>query len=154
MSTLKEVAGEQQLVTNIALEESLTRLKSYIDSQDTSESTAREAAIQGLQDELDALVGGEPDVDNIINTFKEIKDFLADYTEDDTLKSLIDAVETAVSNEETRAKAAEQANTNAITAEVTRATAAENDLSGRVTTLENVEVMTAQQASDLFDDVF
>lgn len=131
MPTLKEVAASAQVVSQVALEKAFRELKGYIDTQDQGNSSA----IQNVQSQLNALIGTE-DADKIINTFNEIKAFLADYTEDDTLKSLIDAVNSA------------------ITAEETRATGAENALSGRITTLENINVMTAEQAKTLFDSVF
>lgn len=153
MPTLKELALTAQIVTQEALEKSFRDLKNYIDTQDQSGSSAAQAAIQAVQDQLNALIGSE-DADKLINTFNEIKAFLADYTEDDTLKSLIDAVNTAISNETTRATGAESALSAAISSETTRATNAESALSDRVTTLENINVMTAAQANELFDSVF
>lgn len=135
MATLKEVAASVQLVSQVGLERALIELKTYIDTQDASGSSSASAAIQAVQDQLNALIGTE-DADKVLNTFNEIKAFLADYTEDDTLKSLIDAVN------------------NAVTAEQTRAEAAESALSGRITTIENVNVMTSEQAKALFDSVF
>ena len=136
-NTLKDMAASAQLVSPVALEQALSQLKTYIDTQDTAGSSAATAAIEAVDAKLDALIGGEQgDVDKIINTFNEIKAFLADYDEDDTLKSLLDAVNTAISTEQTRAEAAEAA------------------LSGRITTLENVAIMTANQAEALFNDVF
>lgn len=131
MPTLKEVAATAQVVSQVALEKSFRELKSYIDTQDASNNTA----IQNVKSQLDALIGTE-DADKVLNTFNEIKAFLADYTEDDTLKSLIDAVNTAIGNEQTRAQNAETA------------------LSGRVKTLEDIQVMTAEQAKALFDTIF
>ena len=135
MATLKEVAASVQLVSQVGLERALIELKTYIDTQDASGSSSASAAIQAVQDQLNALIGTE-DADKVLNTFNEIKAFLADYTDDDTLKSLIDAVN------------------NAVTAEQTRAEAAESALSGRITTIENVNVMTSEQAKALFDSVF
>ena len=135
MATLKEVAASVQLVSQVGLERALIELKTYIDTQDAFGSSSASAAIQAVQDQLNALIGTE-DADKVLNTFNEIKAFLADYTEDDTLKSLIDAVN------------------NAVTAEQTRAEAAESALSGRITTIENVNVMTSEQAKALFDSVF
>ena len=135
MATLKEVAASVQIVSQVGLERALIELKTYIDTQDASGSSSASAAIQAVQDQLNALIGTE-DADKVLNTFNEIKAFLADYTEDDTLKSLIDAVN------------------NAVTAEQTRAEAAESALSGRITTIENVNVMTSEQAKALFDSVF
>lgn len=135
MATLKEVAATAQVVSQVALEKALRELKAYINAQDTAGASAASDAVQNLQNQLDALVGSE-DADRLINTFNEIKAFLADYSEDDTLKSLIDAVNTAISGEQARAEQAESA------------------LSGRITTLENVHVMTAEEAKTLFDSVF
>ncbi|MBQ3700833.1 MAG: hypothetical protein II886_13165 [Prevotella sp.] len=154
MATLKQVAAQQQIVTDLSLEQTLIDLKLYITTQMTTESTARSNAVNSLQQQLDTLVGGDGDLDKIINTFNEVKAFLADYSEDDTLKSLIDAVDTAVSAEAARAQAAETSLGQRITDEQTRATTAEGALSGRITTLENVEVMSAQDAATLFDSVF
>lgn len=133
MSTLKDLAATAKLVSQDALERALTELKGYIDTQDASGSTA----IAGVQSQLDALIGAAGgDTDKLLNTFNDIKAFLADYDEDDTLKSLIDAVNTAISGETSRAEAAESA------------------LSGRITTLENVNIMTSNEAKSLFDSVF
>ena len=130
MPTLKEVAATAQLVSQTALERSLGQLKTYVDQRDTATTAA-------LQGQIDALVGATGgDADKLLNTFNDIKAFLADYDEDDTLKSLLDAVQTAIGTEQTRAEAAEHA------------------LSGRITTLENVSVMTADQATALFNSVF
>lgn len=129
-NTLKDLAATAQLVTQTALERALGELKSYIDARDT-------AAVGNLQAQIDALVGAVGgDADKLLNTFNDIKAFLADYSEDDTLKSLLDAVQTAVNAEQTRAEAAEKA------------------LGDRVKTLEDVSVMTAEQAKTLFDSVF
>lgn len=130
MPTLKELAATAQVVTQTGLERSLTELKNHIDTKDT----ANKADLQGQIDALIGAAGG--DADKLLNTFNDIKAFLANYSEDDTLKSLLDAVNTAIANERTRAENAEQA------------------LSGRITTLENVEVMTSEQAKALFDSVF
>lgn len=128
--TFKELAATAQVVTQTGLERSLSELKNYIDTRDTADKAA-------LQGQIDALIGAAGgDTDKLLNTFNDIKAFLADYDEDDTLKSLLDAVDTAIGNERTRAESAESA------------------LSGRITTLENVSVMTSEQAKTLFDSVF
>ena len=124
MATLKEVAATQQIVTEVVPGRALTELKTYIDGKDTA-----------IGQRIDALLG-TTDATKIIDTFKEIKDFLSDYDSDDTLKSLLDAVSSAVAAEQIRATGAEEA------------------LGGRVTTLENVAVMTSAQAKTLFDGVF
>ena len=153
MPTLKEVAATAQVVSQVALEKAFRELKNYIDTQDASGSSGASAAIQAVQNQLNALIGTD-DADKVLNTFNEIKAFLADYSEDDTLKSLIDAVNTAISGEQTRAQAAEAALNTAIGNEASRAQGAESALDGRITTIENVHVMTAQEAKDLFDEVF
>ena len=131
MATLKEVALQGgKIIDAVALERSLRELKTYIDT------TAAEPA-QHVQEQLNALIGAQGgDADKLLNTFNDIKAFLANYDEDDTLKSLLDAVTTAIGTERTRAEAAETA------------------LSGRVTTLENVDVMTSAEAKTLFDSVY
>lgn len=129
-NTLKDLAATAQLVTQTALERSLSELKTYIDNSDAGTATA-------IQAQLDALIGAAGgDTDKLLNTFNDIKAFLANYSEDDTLKSLLDAVNTSIANERTRAEEAETA------------------LSGRVKTLEDVHVMTAAEAKTLFDSVF
>ena len=131
MSTLKDLAlGGKKIVSEDALNKTLTELKTYINEQ---------AAVpaQQVQAKLDTLIGAQNgDVDKLLNTFNDIKAFLSDYDEDDTLKSLLDAVGTAISTEQIRAQGAESA------------------LSGRITTLENVSVMTTQEAATLFDSIF
>ena len=149
--TLKDLAASSLLVSQVALEKALIELKSYIDTQDAAGS----ADTSSLSARLDALIGAvDGDADKLLNTFNDIKAFLADYDEDDTLKSLIDAVNTAVSDEATRATAAEGQLNTAIGNEVTRATNAETALGGRITTLENINIMTAAEAKTLFDSVF
>ena len=129
-NTLKELASTAQIVTQTALERALRELKTYVDNRSV-------AAAKSLQDQIDALVGAAGgDADKLLNTFNDIKAFLTDYSEDDTLKSLLDAVQNAVNAEKTRAEAAEAA------------------LGQRVTTLENVSIMTDAQAESLFDSVF
>lgn len=154
-NTLKDLAASAKLVSQDALEQALTDLKTYIDTQDTAGGSASTAAIQNLQQQLDTLVGGDGDLDNVINTFNEVKAFLADYNESDTLKNLIDAAisaaTTAAGNAESNAKA--YADTK-VGAEETRATGAESALSGRITTLENVAIMTAAEATTIFNGVF
>ena len=154
-NTLKDLAASAKIVSQDALEQALTDLKSYIDTQDAAGGTAATTAIQNLQQQLDTLVGGDGDLDKIINTFNEVKAFLADYSEDDTLKKLIDAAisaaTTAANTAESNAKA--YADTK-VGAEETRATAAEGALSSRVTTLEDVAIMTAAEATAVFNGVF
>lgn len=155
-NTLKDLAATAKLVSQTALEQALSDLKSYIDTQDTAGGSAASAAVQAVSDRLDTLIGAqEGDLDNLINTFNEVKAFLADYNESDTLKNLIDAAisaaTTAAGNAESNAKA--YADTK-VGAEETRATGAESALSGRITTLENVAIMTAAEATTIFNGVF
>ena len=155
MSTLKDLAASAKLVSQDALERAFSELKTYIDTQDSSGSSAASSAIAAVQSQLDALIGAtNGDADKLLNTFNDIKAFLSDYDEDDTLKSLLDAIDTAISAEETRAKGVEGNLNTAIGNEVTRAQGAESALSGRVTTLENVNIMTSSEAKTLFDSVF
>lgn len=155
-STLKDLAETAQVVTQTAMDEILDKIKAYIDQQDTAGSSSASAAIAQVQANLDALIGAQDgDLDNIINTFNEVKAFLADYDEDDTLKSLIDsaisAATTAAATAETNAKTYADGK---VSAEATRAQDAETALGGRITTLENIAVMTQQQAGALADSVF
>lgn len=130
MSTLKELAQSANLVAQEALERALTELKNYIDNKDAANKSQ-------LQSQIDALVGAAGgDADKLLNTFNDIKAFLADYDEDDTLKTLLDAVQSSIATERERAVGVEQA------------------LSTRIKTLEDVSVMSSQQAKDLFDSVF
>ena len=131
MATMKELAlNGGKVIDMAALTETLTELKTYI-------NTAAAEPARQVKEQLDALIGAqEGDADKIINTFNEIKAFLSDYSEDDTLKSLIDAVDSA------------------ITTERSRATQAETALGERITTIENVNIMTAAEAKTMFDGIF
>lgn len=154
-NTLKDLAASAKLVSQTALEKALIDLKSYIDTQDSSGASSSAAAIAAVQSSLDALIGAVGgDADKLLNTFNDIKAFLADYDEDDTLKSLIDAVNASVTAEQTRATTAEGQLSTAISTETTRAQGAESALGGRITTLENVSIMTASEAHEIFDGVF
>lgn len=155
-NTLKDLATSAKLVSQTALEQALSDLKSYIDAQDTAGGSAASTAVQAVSDRLDTLIGAQNgDLDNLINTFNEVKAFLADYNEDDTLKSLIDAAEaaaqTAATTAENNAKSYAE---GIVSTESTRAQGAESALSGRITTLENVSIMTAQEAHAIYDGVF
>ena len=153
-NTLKDLAASAKLVAQEALEKALTELKTYIDAQDAAGSGASADAIAAVNTRIDTLIG-QGDTTQVIDTFNEIKAFLADYSKDDTLKSLIDAAinaaTTAASTAETNAK--DYADTK-VQAEETRATNAESALSNRITTLENVSIMTAAEAETIFDSVF
>ena len=152
-NTLKDLAASVKIVDQEALEKSLRELKAYIDAQDAAGGSSAGEAVQHVQDQLNALMG-TGDATQLIDTFNEIKAFLADYDNQDTLKSLIDAVNTAIGTEQTRAETAEGSLSTAIGNEATRAQNAESALSGRITTLENASVMTAAEAKILFDSVF
>lgn len=154
-NTLKDLAASAKLVAQDALEKALTELKTYIDTQDAAGGSAASDAIAEVNNKLDALIGAAGgDADKLLNTFNDIKAFLANYSEDDTLKSLLDAVNTAITTEKTRAEGAESTLDGKITAEKNRAEGAEGALSDRITTLENVSVMTAAEAETIFDSVF
>ena len=154
-NTLKDLASSAKVVSQVALEKAFRELKAYIDTQDASGLSAASQAVANLQQQLDTLVGGEGDLDKVINTFNEVKAFLADYSEDDTLKSLIDAAvsaaTTAASTAETNAKAYAD---EKVGAEKTRAEGVEQGLDGRLQTLEGISVMDATEAKTIFDSVF
>lgn len=155
-NTLKDLAATVKLVGQDALERSLQELKQYVDTNVSESTSTAQTAISQVSQKLDTLIGAASgDVDKVLNTFNEIKAFLADYDEDDTLKSLLDAVKAAA------ATAAATAETNAksyadgiVGTERTRATSAEGALGTRITTLENVHIMTSAEAKELFDEVF
>lgn len=153
-NTLKDLAAQAKLVAQDALEKALTELKTYIDTQDTAGGSAASQAIAQVNARIDTLIG-QGDVTQAIDTFNEIKAFLADYSDSDTLKSLIDAAinaaTTAAGTAESNAKTYADGK---VQAEQTRATNAESGLSSRITTLENVSIMTAAEAETIFDSVF
>lgn len=154
MATLKQLATTKKVIMEEAFTKALNKLKTYIDTQDAAGSSAASDAVADLQSQINTLIG-QGDVDKVINTFNEVKTFLADYDSDDTLKNLIDAAVSAA----TTAAATAESNAKAYTDtkvgnEKTRAEAAEQALSDRVTTLEDIEVMSSQQAEDLFDGIF
>lgn len=136
MATIKDLSTTVQLVDKLALTQALTELKSYLDTKagDTSAELTR------IKNRINTLIGEdesgtEIDVTAAIDTFNEIKEFLDGIT-DTTLQSLLSAINTAVSNETTRAQGAETA------------------LGNRITAIENVQVMSAQDAQDMFDEIF
>ena len=155
-NTLKDLAAAVKIVGQNALEQSLIELKGYIDTQISTSSNSASTAIAQVQRNLDTLIGAQGgDVDKVLNTFNEIKAFLADYDEDDTLKSLLDAVQSAATS------AASSAESNAksyaddiVGTERTRAQNAESGLDSRITTLENVSIMTAAEATAIYNSVF
>lgn len=136
MATIKDLSATVQLVDKLALTKAFTELKSYLDTKagDTSAELTR------IKNRINTLIGEDEsgtkiDVTTAIDTFNEIKEFLDGIT-DTTLQSLLSALNTAVSNEATRAKGAETA------------------LGNRITAIENVQVMSAQDAQDMFDEIF
>ena len=153
-NTLKDLAAQAKLVAQDALEKALTELKTYIDTQDQAGSGASADAIAAVNARINTLIGTD-DATQAIDTFNEIKAFLADYSDSDTLKSLIDAAinaaTTAAGTAESNAKTYADGK---VQAEQTRATNAESGLSSRITTLENVSIMTAAEAETIFDSVF
>lgn len=155
MATLKELAASAKLVAQEGLEKALVELKNYIDTKDAAGGSSASEAIAAVNERLDTLIGGDADADKVINTFNEIKRFLSEIDDDgDTLKQIISTINTSISDEASRAKEAEQANAQAVADEKSRAVAAENALSERVTTLENVSIMTAAEAGEIFNQVF
>ena len=136
MATIKDLSATVQLVDKLALTQAFTELKSYLDTKagDTSAELTR------IKNRINTLIGEDEsgtkiDVTTAIDTFNEIKEFLDGIT-DTTLQSLLSALNTAVSNEATRAQGAETA------------------LGNRITAIENVQVMSAQDAQDMFDEIF
>lgn len=125
---------DKPLLDRDGLDRLLTLIKGKIDNLPTSD------AVEHINARIDTLVGKKEDgtvvdVTSAIDTFNEIKEFLSGI-EDTDLQSLLDAVTNAVSDEEDRASAAE------------------DDLSDRITTLENIEVMTASEVQSAWDEVF
>lgn len=136
MATIKDLSATVQLVDKLALTKAFTELKSYLDTKagDTSAELTR------IKNRINTLIGEDEsgtkiDVTAAIDTFNEIKEFL-DGISDTTLQSLLTSLNTAVSNEATRAQGAETA------------------LGNRITAIENVQVMSAQDAQDMFDEIF
>lgn len=90
--------------------EGLSALTSQIKSADSKNATAistettnRTNADTALSNRITSLESWKTtmtsdDTDTVINTFKEVQAFLADYTESDTLKSIIDATKKAASD--------------------------------------------------------
>lgn len=64
----------------------------------------------------------EETADGIINKWNEVVNFLANIAQTDTLSGIIDGINTSISNEVTRAKKAEEANTSNISANKTSIT--------------------------------
>lgn len=153
MATLREIAATQQVVTDVAFRKALEELKVYIDAHGGDYSSE----IDAINERLNTLIGEDEsgqsvDVTTAIDTFNEIKDFLAGI-EDTTLAGLITTINNAIDGKATKATTlAGYGITNAYTK--TESDAITDAISARVTTLENVEVMTAAQAEALFDSIF
>lgn len=125
---------DSPVFTGSGLTRLLLLLKDKLDSMGTADEIAH------INSRIDTLIGKKEDgtvvdVTSAIDTFNEIKEFLSGI-EDTDLQSLLSAVNTAVSNEATRAQAAETA------------------LGTRVTTLEDIDVMTAAEVQSLWDEIF
>lgn len=153
MATLREIAATQQVVTDVAFRKALEELKVYIDAHGGDYSSE----IDAINERLNTLIGEDEsgqsvDVTTAIDTFNEIKDFLAGI-EDTTLAGLITTINNAIDGKASKATTlAGYGITNAYTK--TESDAITDAISARVTTLENVEVMTAAQAEELFDSIF
>lgn len=156
MSEFIDLLATLKVVGQDALAEAITSLKTYIDRKDNLTKNKADIAVAFVQNKLNNLIGSQDgDADTIINTFNEIKAFLADYDEDDTLKSLITAATTAAQN------AANTAESNAksyadgkVGTEKSRAEGAEGDIEDGVEDLEGIDVMTAAEANKLFENTF
>lgn len=127
---------ENPLLSKTALDKLLLLLKEKFDSIDT----AGAEDIKKINQRLDTLIGKKEDgtvvdVTTAIDTFNEIKEFLSGI-EDTDLQSIITAINTAISTEQTRAEGAETA------------------LGNRIKTLEDIEVMTASDVESAWDAVF
>lgn len=125
---------DSPLLSKSGLDKLLLLLKGKLDEIPGTE------AIAHINQRIDTLIGKKEDgtvvdVTSAIDTFNEIKDFLSGI-EDTDLQSLLSAINTAVSNEATRAGNAETA------------------LGNRIKTLEDIEVMTASEVEDAWDAVF
>ena len=82
------------------------------------------------------------DTDNIINKWQEVIAFLDGISSSTDLNAIIDGINTSISNEVTRAKAAESTLTTNLNSEITRAKSAESTL----TTNLNAEITRAKSA--------
>lgn len=127
---------EKPLLSKTALDKLLLLLKEKFDNIDT----AGAEDIQKINQRIDTLIGKKEDgtvvdVTTAIDTYNEIKDFLSGI-EDTDLQSLISAINTAISTEQTRAEGAETA------------------LGNRIKTIEDIEVMTASDVESAWDAVF
>ena len=126
---------QSPLLSKTGLDKLLVLLKNYLDNFEPSSE-----AIEHINERIDTLVGQKEDgtvvdVTTAIDTFNEIKDFLSGI-EDTDLQSLITAIN------------------NAVTAEATRAGNAETALGSRISTLENLDVMTAAEVNAAWNAVF
>lgn len=126
---------QSPLLSKTGLDKLLVLLKNYLDNFAPSTE-----ALEHINERIDTLVGQKEDgtvvdVTTAIDTFNEIKDFLSGI-EDTDLQSLLTAIN------------------NAVTAEATRAGNAETALGNRISTLENLDVMTAAEVNAAWNAVF
>lgn len=126
---------QSPLLSKTGLDELLVLLKNYLDNFAPSTD-----ALEHINQRIDTLVGQTEDgtvvdVTTAIDTFNEIKDFLSGI-EDTDLQSLLTAIN------------------NAVTEEATRAGNAETALGNRISTLENLDVMTAAEVDAAWNAVF
>lgn len=89
------------LPTNVALTQLLNditnRFASYYTKQETYNQTEIDNKVKAVSDALNTLIGTD-DVTVAIDTFNEIKDFLADFDNTEDLKDLFDAIELSIKN--------------------------------------------------------
>ena len=90
------------------------------------------------------------DTDDIINKWQEVIAFLDGISSSTDLNAIVDGINTSISNEVTRAKAAESTLTTNLNAEITRAKSAESTL----TTNLNNEITRAKNAENTLNNKF
>lgn len=90
------------------------------------------------------------DTDDIINKWQEIIAFLDGISSSTDLNAIVDGINTSISNEVTRAKAAESTLTTNLNSEITRAKGAESTL----TTNLNNEITRAKNAENTLNNKF
>ena len=90
------------------------------------------------------------DTDDIINKWQEVIAFLDGISSSTDLNAIVDGINTSISNEVTRAKAAESTLTTNLNAEITRAKSAESTL----TTNLNNEITRAKKAENTLNNKF
>ena len=90
------------------------------------------------------------DTDDIINKWQEVIAFLDGISSSTDLNAIVDGINTSISNEVTRAKAAESTLTTNLNSEITRAKGAESTL----TTNLNNEITRAKNAENTLNNKF